>query len=145
MPAQLGGVFDPSKEIALTNDLTTTGSVLHSGTGGIGYTTGAGGAVTQATSKSTGVTLNKLTGAVTMHNAQLVDGAEVSFTVTNSTVAATDCVIAQHSSAGTAGAYLVNANAVAAGSFAVTVSNVSGGNLSEAIVIRFFVLKGVSA
>ena len=46
---------------------------------------------------------------------------------------------------GTAGSYLVNANAIAAGSFAVTVSNVSAGNLSEAIVINFVALKGASS
>ena len=34
-------------------------------TSAFGYTTGAGGTVTQATNKSTGVTLNKLTGAIT--------------------------------------------------------------------------------
>ena len=46
---------------------------------------------------------------------------------------------------GTAGSYLVNANALASGSFAVTVSNVSAGNLSEAIVINFVALKGASS
>ena len=40
----------------------------------IGYV--SGGAVTQATSKSTGVTLNKPCGAITTHNAALADGAE---------------------------------------------------------------------
>ena len=38
-------------------------------TTGIGYATGAGGTVTQATSKSTAVILNKLTGAITMNAA----------------------------------------------------------------------------
>ena len=57
----------------------------------IGYP--RGGAVTQATSKSTGVTLNKPCGAITMHNASLAGDAEVSFTVTNSEVAATDVVL----------------------------------------------------
>jgi len=39
----------------------------------------------------------------------------------------------------------VNANSIAAGSFAVTVSNVSAGNLSQAIVINFVALKGASS
>ena len=104
-----------------------------------------GGTVTQATNKSTGVTLNTESGQITMHAAQLDAGTEVSFTVTNSKVAATDVVVACHGSAGTAGAYIVSANAIAAGSFAITVSNVSGGALSEAIVINYVALKGASS
>ena len=104
-----------------------------------------GGTVTQGTSKSTGVTLNTESGQITMHAAQLDAGTEVTFTVTNSKVAATDVVVACHGAAGTAGSYLVNANSIAAGSFAVTVSNVSAGNLSQAIVINFVALKGASS
>ena len=37
----------------------------------LGYTAAAQGAVTQATSKSTGVTLNKPAGVITMNNASL--------------------------------------------------------------------------
>jgi hypothetical protein len=80
-----------------------------------------------------------------MHNASLADATNVSFTVTNSTVAANDVVIVNHSSAGTAGAYTVEANAIAAGSFAVTVRNVSGGSLSQAIVLSFAVIKAANA
>lgn len=120
-----------------------TGNV--SSTGTLGYATGAGGTVTQATSKSTGVTLNKITGAVTMHNASLANATAVTFTVTNSTVGANDAVTVNHASAGTAGAYLVSVSAVAAGSFKVTVYNVSGGALGEAIVIKYSVLKGVAS
>ena len=104
-----------------------------------------GGTVTQATNKGTGVTLNTESGQITMNNAALADAAEVSFTVTNSKVAATDVVVACHGSAGTAGAYIVSANAIASGSFAITVSNVSGGSLSEAIVINYVALKGASS
>jgi hypothetical protein len=109
----------------------------------IGYV--SGGAVTQATDKSTGVTLNKACGAITMNNAALAAGAEVSFTVTCSEVAATDIVLVNHSSAGTAGSYLVQANTIAAGSFAITVSNVSAGSLSEAIVLTFAIFKAAAS
>ena len=104
-----------------------------------------GGTVTQATNKSTGVTLNTESGQITMNNAALAYAAEVSFTVTNSKIAATDVVVACHGSAGTAGAYIVSANGIAAGSFKITVSNVSGGALSEAIVINYVALKGASS
>ena len=106
----------------------------------IGPTTG--GTVTQATNKATTVISNTESGQITMNDAALAAAAEVSFTVTNSKVAATDVVVACHGSAGTAGSYLVNANAIADGSFAVTVSNVSSGSLGEAIVINFVALKG---
>ena len=104
-----------------------------------------GGTVTQLSNKSTGVTLNTESGQITMNNAQLDAGTEVTFTVTNSKIAATDVVVACHGSAGTAGAYIVSANGIAAGSFKITVSNVSGGSLSEAIVINFVALKGASS
>ena len=104
-----------------------------------------GGTVTQATNKGTAVTLSTESGQITMNNAALADAAEVAFTVTNTKVAATDVVVACHGSAGTAGAYIVSANSIAAGSFKITVSIVSGGSLSEAIVINFVALKGASS
>jgi hypothetical protein len=109
----------------------------------IGYV--SGGAVTQGTSKSTGVTLNKACGQITMHDAALAAGAEVSFTVTNSEVAASDIVLVNHSSAGTAGSYLVQANSIAAGSFAITVSNASAGSLGEAIVLTYAIFKAAAS
>ena len=109
-----------------------------------GYITGEGGAVTQATSKSTAVTLNKKCGTVTLNNAALAADAIVSFTLTNSTIAETDVVVLNHASAGTAGKYALNAQA-AAGSASINVTNISAGSLSEAIVIRFAVIKAVTA
>ncbi len=100
-----------------------------------------GGAVTQATSKATGVTLNRRAGSITMHNAALAAAAEVGFTVTNSEVAASDVVVASIASGATAASYTVTVDAVAAGSFAVTVGNHSAGSLGEAIVINFAVIK----
>lgn len=105
-----------------------------------GYGAGAGGTVTQATNKSTGVTLDTRCGQVTMNNAQLDAATAVSFTLTNSQIAATDLLIINHVSGGTTGAYLFGARA-AAGSATVTVRNVSAGNLSEALVLGFAVIK----
>ncbi len=109
-----------------------------------GYITGDGGTVTQATSKSTAVTLNKKCGTVTLNNAALAADAIVSFTLTNSTIAATDVIVLNHASAGTAGKYALNAQA-AAGSASINVTNISAGSLSEAIVIRFAVIKAVTS
>ena len=104
-----------------------------------------GGTVTQATSKATAVTLNAESGQITLDDASLAAAAEVSFTVNNDKIAATDLVICNHASAGTAGSYLVQANSIAAGSFKITVANLSTGALGEAIVVNFVALKGASS
>ena len=116
-----------------------------SATSALGYATGAGGTVTQATSKSTGVTLNKLSGRITTHNAALAAGAEVTFVVTNNTVAATDVPVLALQSGGPAGSYDAVVSAVGAGSFSVTLTNLSAGSLSQAVAINFVVLKGATA
>ena len=110
-------------------------------TNAFGYGTGAGGAVTQATSKSTAVTLNKLCGRITMHGAALAAGAIVSFTLTNSNIGVNDVLVLNHVSGGTAGPYLLNAQP-ANGSAVINVRNTSAGSLSQAIVIGFVVIKG---
>lgn len=116
-------------------------SILSSGAGGIGYATGAGGAVTQLTSRTTGVTLNKTSGAITMFTAAGSTTA-ATFTVTNSTVAATDVIILNQKS-GT-NLYNLEVTAVAAGSFNVTFFT-TGGTASDAPVINFAVIKAVAA
>ena len=71
--------------------------------------------------------------------------AKVSFVVTNSAVAATDMVVVNVVSGGTANAYRAAVTAIAAGSFTVTVENITGGSLSEAPVIGFAIVKAVTA
>lgn len=129
----------------MANSITASGSILSTGADGIGYATGAGGAVTQITSKATGVILNKICGQVTMQAASLAAAAKVSFVVTNSTVAAADGVAVWVASGGTANAYRANVTAVAAGSFTVTVENITAGALLESPVVGFTVLKAVAA
>jgi hypothetical protein len=110
----------------------------------IGYPVGLGGAVTQETSKATGVTLNKVTGAITTHDASLTGGAEVDFVVTNSFVAATDVPVVAIKSGVTTGTYIASVSAVGAGQFTVTLSNV-GTTAGEALVISYVVLKGAAS
>ena len=111
---------------------------------GIGYGAGAGGTVTQITSKATTVVLNKVCGAITTHNAALAAATIVSFTLTNSAIAATDVLVLNHISGGTINAYHLNAQC-AAGSATINIRNNTAGSLSEAIVIQFAVIKGVNA
>lgn len=111
----------------------------------IGYGTGAGGTVTQATDKSTGVTLNKPTGQITMHAAALGANSQVSFALTNSLIAATDClVINQQYGTGTNNAYQVWA-VPTAGAAQINVRNISAGALSESVVLNFVLIKGVTS
>ena len=107
-----------------------------------GYVAGEGGTVTQATSKSTGVTLSKKCGQITMNAAALAADTTVTFTLTNTEVVATDIIILNHVSGGTAGSYLLNAQA-GSGSASINVRNITGGALSEAIVIGFAIIKAV--
>ncbi|NHK40048.1 hypothetical protein [Thermus thermophilus] len=117
------------------------GNLAYDSTAGtFGYGTGRG-TVTQATNKSTGVTLDAPCGAITMNGAALSADTTVSFTLTNSSIAATDLVLLNHVSGGTVGSYVVNAQA-AAGSASINVTNISTGSLSEAIVIGFAIIKG---
>jgi hypothetical protein len=111
----------------------------------LGYKAGSGGTVTQATDKTTAVTLNKISGEIVMNGAALADDATAAFTLTNSTIAATDVVIVNVASVGTAGAYQVTVGAVAAGSCSISVLNVSGGPLSQAIKLNFAVIKAVAS
>ena len=115
-----------------------------SAAGGLGYNTGSGGTVTQGTSKSTGVTLNKLCGTITMNGAALAANATVTFTLTNTFVTAGDMVVINHSSVGARGAYGFSVTP-AAGSASIAVRNLTTASLSEAIVLRFFVLRAVTA
>ena len=122
-----------------------SGNFLVKGVGSLGYGTGAGGAVTQATSRTTGVTLNKRTGQITMNNAALAANTMVGFTLTNSEIAATDVVAVNIKSGATASSYVVTTGAVAAGSCLIELRNTSGGALGEAVVLSFVVIKGVAA
>ena len=129
-----------------TNDterarIDSSGNFLVTSAGGLGYGTGSGGAVTQATSRTTGVTLNKTNGAITLVSAAGLSTFQ-SFTVTNSTVAATDVVSVVQKS-GT-DLYQIFVTAVAAVSFRITFAT-TGGITTEQPVFNFAVLKAVTA
>lgn len=107
----------------------------------IGYTAAAQGTVTQATSKSTAVTLNKPAGRITMDAASLATATNATFTLNNSFISANDTVILTISGGqATAGSYNVFANSLGTGTVSITLRNISGGTLSEAIVINFAII-----
>jgi hypothetical protein len=111
----------------------------------LGYAAAAQGTVTQLTSKSTAVTLNKSMGRITMNNASLANATNATFTLSNTTISANDTVILTISGGqATPGSYNAFANALDTGSVSITLRNISGGSLSEAVVINFCVLHGAA-
>lgn len=103
------------------------------------------GAATQDTNHATGVTVNALTGIITLTSTDLAAGVEATFTVTNSKVSANDIVLVQVvadlDSSGTLHAFC---SSVAAGSFTITLTNLhaSGGAGNDASRVGFVVIKG---
>jgi hypothetical protein len=118
--------------------LTSSGTAA-----GIGYATGAGFSVIQATSKSTAVTINNISGQITMFGNALGSTASVSFIVNNTTVDATDVPVVAISG-GTTFNYLISVNEVGTDYFRITVRNVSGASRSEELVINFAIIKAVA-
>lgn len=139
-------IFAEGASANIDIDIAAKGTGEVNITSKFGYGTGVGGTVTQLTNKATGVTLNKLSGQITMNNATLNRNSGVSFTLTNSFIATTDVVVACIASGATLTAYSLNVTAVSAGSCSLHLHNLlSGTDLSEALVLNFIVIKGVAA
>jgi hypothetical protein len=135
----VGLVAGSTGQLVFNLDGAYSGGPLYDNTKGtLGYNTG--GTFTQASNKSTGVTLNGASGRITLNAAALAADTTVSFTLTNTSITANDLLLLNHVSGGTAGAYTLNGQA-GAGTASINVRNVTGGSLSEAIVIGFAVLK----
>lgn len=132
---------------SLTGAVTTAAGITSSSaSAGVGYATGAGAAVTQITSRSTGVTINAVCGVITGDATSLAAGAEAIFTVTNSAVAIGDVVVLSVRSGPTANTSVFSVSAVAAGSFAIKASNLHAATADTgAPIINFAVIKAVGA
>lgn len=123
--------------------IDNTANLLFFGSG-FGYGTGSGGTVTQLTSKSTAVALNKPSGRIIMNNDALAAGASVTFTLFNNLLSAQDtlCMSMEWNSTTS---YRFEQAAVGVGSTLIRVTNISGSSLSEALQIRFNVFKGANS
>jgi hypothetical protein len=113
----------------------------------IGYSAAAQGTVTQATDKSTAVTLNKSAGRITMNNAALAGSTAVSFTLNNSLISTNDVItvcISSVTTGSTAGAYTSYVSNMSAGSASITLRNLSATSYSEAIIINFCIIHSAS-
>ena len=108
----------------------------------LGYASAAQGSVTQGSSKSTGVTLNESMGQITMNNATLNTLTNVTFTLTNNLISAKDVIILNVGAGATSGAYNCWISSMSTGTCTITLRNISGGNLSEAVVINYAIIHG---
>lgn len=131
-----------SEILSLTDAGNLIATGLVSGAGGIGHSVGYGGAVTQATSRVTAVTLNKRSGRITMFTAA-GSATPLVFTVTNSLVAATDTVNVNVKS-GATNYYVVSVLRVAAGEFEIMIYSASGTN-TDTPVLNFNVISGAAS
>jgi hypothetical protein len=124
----------------LAGVLSTNSIVSTSRTAGIGYAVGSGSTVTQGTSRTTGVTINAVSGSITLFSAA---GSAVyqDFTVTNSTVGINDLIVINQRS-GT-DRYVIEITNIAAGSFRVTFAT-TGGTTVEAPVFNYCIIKAAT-
>lgn len=137
-------VYSFNNELAASPSITFDPAVGLRTTLPFGYTTGAGGTVTQGTSKATAVTLNRPSGEITLNAASLAAATVVSFTFNNSFITATSLMTLNHVSGGTIGAYTMTPSC-GAGFATVYVRNSTAGALAEAIVIRYAVINGATS
>jgi hypothetical protein len=126
--------------------ITSSSTILANGNSSkIGYNTGAGGTITQgAGAKTNSVTLNRPTGIIVTDNAALAGDTAVTFNLSNSVIEATDIVVVSHISGGTLGSYNF-AVAPAASNANIVIRNITAASLSEALTLRFIVIKSVNA
>lgn len=138
-----GGVFNIYDNTATAHRwrITSTGEILAM-SNAIGYGAGAGGTVNQATSKSTGVTLNKPSGRIVTMADSLAAGAVVSFTLTNGSITQYDTVAVTIASTVTPGGYLVTVDSVVNGSCRISIRNMTSGALADTLGLNFTVTRG---
>lgn len=144
--AAIGFASSASAQIAMGDFNTDNGGFkTKSPTSTIGYDFGAGGAVTQITNRSTGVTINKVTGQITTINTSLAALAAATFTVTNSVVKIGDVIEVNEQSGAVNVKTIVQVTAVAAGSFNITVYNADASTAETGtIIINYVILHGAS-
>jgi len=146
---QIGAIAGLALEQIDANNAAIDGLRV-TGAGALGYGTGSGGSVIQLTSKSTTVTLNKTSGRITTTNDAMLAGGGVTFLFANSTISATDVLIVNvvHPSDAsyTSYYYEVRAHVLAIGGNAyISLKNVFNTSLSDAVIINFAVIKGVTS
>ena len=129
----------------ISGNLNVTGNVLVTGGGALGYGIGAGGTVTQATSKITSVTLNKVCGKITMHNAALAANGAVRFIVYNTFIGENDEVSVWLVNPVNQAVYDVAVDGLVPGVVAIRLRNNTSTSYSDSVVLGFAVRKGATS
>ena len=144
LQSQITGNAATAYTNAVSSSFSNNGGIVNGfvySANGIGYTSGSGGLVTQTTSRTTGVTLNKPSGVI-----QLVNAAGTAtwqtFTVTNSFVGVNDVVRVVCRQA--TDLYQIHVTQITAGSFNITFAT-TGGTTTEQPYFNFAVIKGSNA
>jgi hypothetical protein len=132
--------------LIVNSTIASNSTILANGNSSkIGYNTGAGGTITQgAGAKTNSVILNRPTGIIVTDSAALASDTAVTFNLSNSVIAAEDIVVVSHISGGTLGSYNF-AVSPAAENANIVIRNITAGSLSEALTLRFIVIKSVNA
>lgn len=136
--------------VGATTPASVKGTTVEATTS-IGYPVGTGGTVTQGTSRTTGVTLNKITGEIVLFAVGIAGHDADEFVLTNSTIGANDVIMlciknGGSLAAGTRKYYVTQVNTVSAGACTISVGNIDNGAItSESPTLQFVVLKGAVA
>lgn len=145
-----GGAIDGTT-VGATIPAAVRGTTVQATTS-IGYPAGTGGTVTQGTSRTTGVTLDRITGGIVLFAGTIAGHEADEFTLTNSTIAADDVLVLTIKSgvaAATRKYYQVHVVSVSAGSCVISVGNIDNASIptagTDSPVIQFVVLKGAVA
>lgn len=123
-------------------NLTHSAGLKVKGTGGLGYA--FGGAVTQLTSRDTGVTLDTPSGTITLFSTTVTAGTMNKFTLTNSCITALDVVVVGVR-ASNSGTFNVFVNRTTAGVCDIVVQNLVTVATAQAVHINFAIIKGANA
>lgn len=131
---------------AVTGDIITMDNIIQKTPVAIGYGTGAGGTVTQLTSKSTNVTLNKPTGKIITSNSALAANSSVGFYLNNSMIEANDNIIPTIVTGDATGnSYGINVSSLLLGRVLLYITNKTGASRSESLTIKFDLIKGATS
>lgn len=131
---------------AVTGDIITMDNIIQKTPVAIGYGTGAGGTVTQLTSKSTNVTLNKPTGKIITSNSALAANASVGFYLNNSLIEANDTIIVTIAAGDLTGnSYGISISSLNPGIVLMYITNKTGASRSESLTIKFDLIKGANS
>lgn len=126
--------------VAATTITASSSIRSNSSTQGIGYSAGAGGT---GSVSGGAVTINKVSGQITVPSTAYTSGTPQYVLFTNSTIAGTDTVSLSHQSASGTNAVIVSANNISYGAFTIIIYPLF--TASDAFVINFNVIKGVTS